>query len=225
MLLYKKTPLNEVPKAVYVVVATFVKPDGAWLGKQNASIWLWDTVWAASASRAWLPLLSLLIAFQLVQARDNDTAALPVIYITCYLRLIYAVLHYEPREALKIKVLSRWSHSEYVSKLLDYFSLLVNLQFHHPVWKKIWKTNFKARNLPVCYLCILRTVSLIYFTLGRFVVEDLRKCRVEFGAVWKHKHIFSRWQTAMCSCRGRVLNALASWFTWSHGEADVNNLL
>lgn len=205
---------------MYVVVATFVKPDGAWLGKQNASIWLWDTVWAASASRAWLPLLSLLIAFQLVQARDNDSAALPVIYITCYLILIYAVLHYEHSEALKIKVLSRLSHhpSHYAFKLLDYFHywLICSFSSIHLVCKKIWKSNFKARNPSVCYSCILRTVCLIYFTLGRFVAEDLRTCRVEFGAVWKHKYSLSGRQTLLCAAAGGISSAL-----WLHGSPDL----
>lgn len=48
----EKTLLTEVLNAAYVVVATFVKPD--W-GKQNASIWLWDTERAAPASRGLAP--------------------------------------------------------------------------------------------------------------------------------------------------------------------------
>lgn len=32
-----------------------------------------------------------------------------------------------------------------------------------------------------CYLKILRTAHLIYFTLGRFVAEHLRNCSVAFG--------------------------------------------
>lgn len=37
---------------------------------------------AAGHSRAWLPLLSLLITFQLLQAEDNDGTAPPFPYIT-----------------------------------------------------------------------------------------------------------------------------------------------
>lgn len=38
------------------------------------------------------------------------------------------------------------------------------------------------------YVCLTlhvwRTVQPIYFTLGRFVDEDLRKCSAEFAAIW-----------------------------------------
>lgn len=38
--------------------------------------------------------------------------------------------------------------------------------------------------LSVCYSQISGTVHQIYFTLGRLVAEDVRKCRVEFDAIW-----------------------------------------
>ena len=42
--------------------------------------------------------------------------------------------------------------------------------------------------LSVCYLCISRAIHLIYFTLGRFVAEDPRRCSVD-GAVLTHEMI------------------------------------
>lgn len=214
---------------MYVVVATFVKPDGAWLGKQNASIWLWDTVWAASASRAWLPLLSLLIAFQLVQARDNDSAALPVIYITCYLILIYAVLHYEHSEALKIKVLSRLSHhpSHYAFKLLDYFHywLICSFSSIHLVCKKKSERRTLKRGIRLSVTRVSwepfvwstsHSAGLLLRTWGRAGLN-----LVQFGninTVWVDgKHCYVQLQGAFLQRSGFMAH-LISW------EADVNNL-
>ena len=50
------------------------------------------------------------------------------------------------------------------------------------------------KQIPICLsVClssyILRTVHLTYFTLGRFVADDRRKCSVGFGAVWTRTNL------------------------------------
>lgn len=47
--------------------------------------------------------------------------------------------------------------------------------------KMLSKRNVR---LSVCYSYISRIVHSMYFTLGRFVTEDLGKCSVDFGAVF-----------------------------------------